>query len=1725
MPFKSVAQRRFMYAKHPEIAKKWSKEYPNQGKLPEKVSKEQVVEGNRLYTPDAIPRGENEVTRAHLAYSSRPIARNIANHHIHQSPYLEPVPDTGMVRDEPEGGTAYTVRRVRRNYDTRKGDQLAQHYLSSRVNQAIPNAPKEARSDWIRENPPEHLPPEEVERLASSVEKGNFGEAQISEGPELDRWYGQHLSAQKQANLDVAKNQIKHRLSDAEFRQEHPRATDTIPYAQRIPPQKPESLKRLETQPGGGTNTPPVTKYPQLQQQSRNWKSIGKKAGIGGVLALDGAALGYGAYHLIAHRKGKSEVPTHESVVEANSPYEKARKEESLIPKTSYIALQKVHAKDIDNDIDAALVNKEEYRQAQHYSDSASTPLDERGWRRLGSSKTGADASGPEHRIAFGEAKREKGYDEGARLRLKPTVKEIKKYPNRFNYMHAKGSSDQHALPRLPYSSEDLPILPISTNSKGKRIWHETATGEDVQDMMTIDPNEAIQRLIRFGVGEDEARSIVASLAVPDSGDAMEGDFFIPPSIRYDQGREDTRYQIDNGMIPQEIWLATHPNDQSVRGLPLYAKVRNPRGNPIHALPGVHNQGINLHASRQRVQAHLDELHPGLDADNKAHVLIASDKYEEMNRPTVAERLRKHGETLEANLKGVIEGEFYIPARSQNYIRDQTARSQPHYGPLRLNGISLYHGNVGKVRGQPVFTEVRNPSRYNQPHRSRADTPNPHTTPVHRAVNYLKERHGITIDPSDRADTLIASDFLKEKASHLPHGRVLAQHAGLPEGIQDTYEITAPSLAARIKGVLIPSAARARRELSAPVLSNLRAHGRTGTESPFAYRGGKAVAVQNAASNADLARKQGQLAVAPTSQRFSRQSASQRGVAVGHGGPLSNATALREKPQSLNYAAVVNPTRASAGETKLSPPPVVANATLPGGKRVATEAKEPQGQIPPIDPERGDEAVLRPKILLGDKRRDEKLYHLAQRHSKKATKPGGRYLSLSHGQAFGESQEAAPSDLSTSRFDKRRYLKTNEDLQDGTTLPPGEERAAIGMARSAEEDPTGYSTAFEQIVKKLRLEGHEESSSKMLAADYLQQQGMRHAGTMEGIWSGIKGAFKKVPQGLANAAKHEPDALERYFMSRAEHEATHGPSVGSAIAAEISTQLAQPIGDIIGTQIGNLIAKPTEEEIRDLLDRKTKESQESRIGDAGRAFWSGTKKVGKAVGGHINRNKKYYIPPAVGVAGAATVAAAHTITNAAHQRKMAQMVADGEIQPKRGPGRPRKNPLPDEFQPSTEGIKDKAKDAAAKAWRGIKWAATQRGALPGILEACTCQSSSQNKIPRLSLREEGDDNDTVTDRIEKVANHPVAQIGTTIAGSFIPVVGGIPDAAKAVNDVHHGNFGSAAAHTGAAVLGGIPGGSLLKQVASGVGQYVLSSAGDSNRPSQPSTEAIMPDHPRQQRREHKIYNQAAKNPHEPHKLLFATEANMKKNVSEGPRLGTIGGALKTAFGATKNAVGATKGGLKTAYGATKGAVMNPVKATQGLGRSIQGIGGAIQRNPKAALGTAAAVGAGALGTGAGLLLGGRREQNEEEAIREDDTDMPQGQEMPKDEGITIDPDMVAKKLMDQGYSEEDAHKILGCIVGDQSPGMDAADGEDEEFDDVDQDEQGMDRGDEPKESDLGIARKKEPHVAESLRESLLESQIPTYVVPSSSKHVVQQVPAYVQNIGDAMRAHWMNGGV
>lgn len=39
MPFKSKAQRGFLYSKHPEIARRWEKETPKNKALPERIGK------------------------------------------------------------------------------------------------------------------------------------------------------------------------------------------------------------------------------------------------------------------------------------------------------------------------------------------------------------------------------------------------------------------------------------------------------------------------------------------------------------------------------------------------------------------------------------------------------------------------------------------------------------------------------------------------------------------------------------------------------------------------------------------------------------------------------------------------------------------------------------------------------------------------------------------------------------------------------------------------------------------------------------------------------------------------------------------------------------------------------------------------------------------------------------------------------------------------------------------------------------------------------------------------------------------------------------------------------------------------------------------------------------------------------------------------------------------------------------------------------------------------------------------------------------------------------------------------------------------------------------------------------------------------------------------------------------------------------------------------------
>ena len=52
MPFQSQAQRAFMFSQHPEIAKRWAKEYPNQGKLP--MHKKKKKPSKKNYSMEVI---------------------------------------------------------------------------------------------------------------------------------------------------------------------------------------------------------------------------------------------------------------------------------------------------------------------------------------------------------------------------------------------------------------------------------------------------------------------------------------------------------------------------------------------------------------------------------------------------------------------------------------------------------------------------------------------------------------------------------------------------------------------------------------------------------------------------------------------------------------------------------------------------------------------------------------------------------------------------------------------------------------------------------------------------------------------------------------------------------------------------------------------------------------------------------------------------------------------------------------------------------------------------------------------------------------------------------------------------------------------------------------------------------------------------------------------------------------------------------------------------------------------------------------------------------------------------------------------------------------------------------------------------------------------------------------------------------------------------------------
>tara|TARA_R110000751_G_scaffold112718_4_gene211710 strand:+ start:154 stop:348 length:195 start_codon:yes stop_codon:yes gene_type:complete len=61
MPFKSEAQRKWMYANKAKMAKKWEKHTPKNKKLPKKVSESLVAKINRLLTvKNLLPESDDD---------------------------------------------------------------------------------------------------------------------------------------------------------------------------------------------------------------------------------------------------------------------------------------------------------------------------------------------------------------------------------------------------------------------------------------------------------------------------------------------------------------------------------------------------------------------------------------------------------------------------------------------------------------------------------------------------------------------------------------------------------------------------------------------------------------------------------------------------------------------------------------------------------------------------------------------------------------------------------------------------------------------------------------------------------------------------------------------------------------------------------------------------------------------------------------------------------------------------------------------------------------------------------------------------------------------------------------------------------------------------------------------------------------------------------------------------------------------------------------------------------------------------------------------------------------------------------------------------------------------------------------------------------------------------------------------------------------------------------
>ena len=65
MPFKSEKQRRFLWSKHPQIARKWAREFPRQGRLPEYARKESLS-ARDMFDRVHLTEGRDDTARLNL---------------------------------------------------------------------------------------------------------------------------------------------------------------------------------------------------------------------------------------------------------------------------------------------------------------------------------------------------------------------------------------------------------------------------------------------------------------------------------------------------------------------------------------------------------------------------------------------------------------------------------------------------------------------------------------------------------------------------------------------------------------------------------------------------------------------------------------------------------------------------------------------------------------------------------------------------------------------------------------------------------------------------------------------------------------------------------------------------------------------------------------------------------------------------------------------------------------------------------------------------------------------------------------------------------------------------------------------------------------------------------------------------------------------------------------------------------------------------------------------------------------------------------------------------------------------------------------------------------------------------------------------------------------------------------------------------------------------------